>query len=172
MPDDATPTDEPHWLDETELDAWRQFLPLLMLLPLELDRQLQRDSSLSLMEYCVMAGLSAAPDRSMRMSVLAMWSGAQLPRLSQMAGRLEAKGWLVRSPDPTDGRYTLATLTDAGFDVLAAAAPAHVSNVRRLVIDPLTRGQVKQLGAISTRVLDAIYPGSTFPPDLESSTRD
>ncbi|WP_157879946.1 hypothetical protein [Streptomyces natalensis] len=35
-----------------------------------------------------------------------------LPRLSQVAGRLEKRAWVRRSPDPTDGRCTVATLTD------------------------------------------------------------
>lgn len=160
----AGTTDDVPWLDEEELEAWRPVGPMLLLLPLELDRQLQRDSGITLMEYLVMAGLSAAPDRSRRMSTLATWTGAQLPRLSQVASRMEARGWLTRSADPSDGRYTLATLTDVGFDVLAAAAPGHVRNVRRLVIDPLTRSQVRQLGGIASRILGAIHPDETFPP--------
>lgn len=162
---DVDSPEEPRWLDEEELQAWRPFAPLMLLLPLELDRQLQRDSDLSLLEYYVMAGLSAAPERTMRMSTLAAWSGSQLPRLSQVVSRMEGRDLITRRPDPTDGRYTLATLTDHGFEVLEEAAPGHVGNVRRLVIDPLTHGQVKQLGSISTRILGVIRPGEEFPPE-------
>ena len=165
MVDSCPGMGEPRWLDEVERDTWLRFAPLMLLLPLELDRQLQRDSGISLMDYYVMSGLSAAPDRSLRMSTLATWTGMQLPRLSQVAGRMEARGWITRRPDPADGRYTLAALTDAGFEVLEAAAPGHVANVRRLIFDPLTRAQVGQLGAASGRILGVVLPGEQQWPD-------
>lgn len=160
MPESTTP---PRWLDDDELEAWLRLSIVLMRLPLELDRQLHRDSGLSHLEYSIMAGLSDAPERSLRMSLLARWSGAQLPRLSQVVGRMEARGWVSRRPDPDDGRATLATLTDHGFDVLAAAAPGHVEEVRRLVLDPLSPAQVRQLGAAARRIMAAISPDE---PDL------
>ena len=153
----------PRWLDDCELHTWRNFGALLLRLPTELDRQLQRDSDLSLFEYFVLAGLSGAEDRSLRMSTLATWTGAQLPRLSQVASRMEARGWVSRRPDPTDGRYTLATLTDEGFAVLKDAAPGHVEQVRTLFLDPLTRTQVKQLGVIVDRLLTNLSPDAPMP---------
>jgi DNA-binding MarR family transcriptional regulator len=61
-----------------------------------------------------------------------------------------------RSPDPSDGRYTLATLTDEGWDQLVAIAPGHVAAVRNLVIDPLSQQQLRQLGTITRRIAEAI----------------
>jgi DNA-binding MarR family transcriptional regulator len=49
-----------------------------------------------------------------RMSTLAGCSNSSLSRLSRAVARLEAKDWVRRAPDPGDGRFTLATLTDAG----------------------------------------------------------
>ena len=63
-----------------------------------------------------------------------------------------------RSPDPADGRYTLATLTDDGWDKVVEAAPQHVTEVRRAVFDPLTRTQVRQLTTIGQRILRVIVP--------------
>lgn len=154
----------PRWLDDLEMDTWLSVAPMLVRLPLELDRQLQRDSNLSLIEYHVLAGLSAQVNRSLRMSTLARWAGAQLPRMSQVASRMEARGWMVRRPDPQDRRTTLATLTDAGFAVLEAAAPGHVEAVRRLVLDPLSRAQVRHLGTICEKVLHAIEPDAVHRP--------
>ncbi|MEV7906413.1 hypothetical protein [Streptomyces anulatus] len=37
--------------------------------------------------------------------------------------RLEAKDWVQRTPDPTDGRFTLATLTEDGWTPPSKAAP-------------------------------------------------
>ena len=63
-----------------------------------------------------------------------------------------------RTPDPVDGRYTLAILTDAGWGKVVATAPGHVEEVRRLVFDPLTKAQQRQLRDIGRRVMRAIDP--------------
>ena len=71
---------------------------------------------------------------------------------------LEKRGWLRRVPDPADGRYTLAILTDEGWEKVRASAPGHVEEVRRLVFDPLTKAQQRQLRELSRRILHAIDP--------------
>jgi len=148
--------DEPRWLDDEEQQTWLAMVTMLVSLPAALDAQLQRDAGISHFEYQVLAGLSMSPDRTLRMSDLADFAEASLSRLSHTAKRLERKGWLTRSPDPADGRFTLATLTDAGWDKVTATAPGHVAEVRRLVIDPLTKVQAKQVREISHRVSQAI----------------
>ena len=149
---------EPRWLTAEERDAWYALGSLIMRLPPALDAQLQRDAGISHFEYQVMAGLSEAPDRTMRMSDLAVIAEGSLPRLSQVVGRLEKRGWVRRTPDPADGRYTLAILTEDGWDKVVQTAPGHVEAVRTLVFDPLTKAQVQQLTNIGRRVTRAIDP--------------
>lgn len=74
------------------------------------------------------------------MSELAALANGSLSRLSNVVKRFEKKGWVQRSPDPEDGRYTIAALTDAGFAVVEAAAPVHMRAVRELVLDKLNAG--------------------------------
>ena len=90
------------------------------------------------------------------MSTLAMLAEGSLPRLSQAVGRLERRGWVRRTADPADGRYTLAILTDDGLAKVTETAPGHVEEVRRLVFDPLTRTQSRQLREIGRRIMTAI----------------
>jgi DNA-binding MarR family transcriptional regulator len=149
---------EPRWLTAEEMPTWFAVVSLMIRLPAALDAQLQLDAGLSHFEYQVLAGLSEAPDRSLRMSVLAMLAEGSLPRLSQVVGRLERRGWVRRVPDPGDGRYTLAVLTDEGLVKVEATAPGHVAEVRRLVFDPLTKAQVRQLRDIGRRIIRAIDP--------------
>ncbi len=92
------------------------------------------------------------------MSELAALADGSLSRLSQVVSRLERKGWVRRSPDPADGRYTLATLTQAGWEKVVETAPGHVEEVRRVVFDPLTKTQVHQLTAIGQRILRVLVP--------------
>ncbi len=149
-------TEEPRWLDADESATWLALHHMITRLPAALDADLQRNADLSFFEYQVLAGLSMRPGRQTRMSDLAEFSAASLSRLSHTARRLESKGWLYRTPDPTDGRYTLAVLTDSGWDKVRATAPGHVAEVRRLLIDALTKTQYKQLRQISERVNEAI----------------
>ena len=153
----------PRWLDDGEMETWSALAALVIRLPAALDAQLRRDSGLSHFEYQVMAGLSESSSRTMRMSILAALADGSLSRLSQVIAKLERRGWVTRAPDPSDGRFTLATLTNAGYAQVVDAAPGHVETVRRLVLDPLTKAQQRQLGQISRRVLDAVDPDSPIP---------
>src|SRR5262249_47156384 len=92
------------------------------------------------------------------MSALATQAGGSLPRLSQVVARLEQRGWVRRTPDPADGRYTLAILTGHGQEKVTQAAPGHVQEVRRLVFDPLTKAQPRQLREIGQRITRPIDP--------------
>ena len=150
---------EPRWLDPEEQQAWRALASTLVRLPAALDAQLHHDAGISHFEYQVLALLSEAPGHTLRMSALAAQAGGSLPRLSQVVARLERRGWVRRTPDPADGRYTLATLTGQGQAKVTQAAPGHAQEVRRLVLGPLTKTQSRQLREISRRILRAIDPG-------------
>jgi DNA-binding MarR family transcriptional regulator len=149
---------EPRWLDAEEGQAWLALASTLVRLPAALDAQLRRDAGISHFEYQVLALLSEAPGRTLRMSELAMLAEGSLPRLSQVIARLERRGWVRRTPDPADGRYTLAILTDEGQAKVTEAAPGHVEEVRRLVFDPLTKAQSRQLREIGRRIMRATDP--------------
>jgi DNA-binding MarR family transcriptional regulator len=147
---------EPRWLDAEEAQAWLALASTLIRLPSALDAQLHQDAGISHYEYQALAMLSQEPDRTLRMSVLATRTEGSLPRLSQVAARLERRGWVRRTPDPADGRYTLAILTGEGLAKVTQAAPGHVEEVRRLVFDPLTNAQSRQLREICRRIMRAI----------------
>ena len=93
---------EPRWLTDEELTAWLRLIALAELLPSRLDAQLRRDSALTHFEYQVLAMLSEAPERTLRMSWLARRTNATLPRLSHVVRRLEERGLVnVRHGDGT-----------------------------------------------------------------------
>jgi DNA-binding MarR family transcriptional regulator len=148
--------DEPRWLDDEEQAAWRRLAAVILKLPSELEAQLQRDAGMSHFEYWVIALLSEAPDRSLRLSQLAAQSNASLSRLSHVVTRLEQRGWVARRPCPDDARATLAVLTDEGRDQVVAAAPGHVGAVRRFVFDGLDPAQVDDLARVCDAILDRI----------------
>ena len=144
----------PRWLDDEQQQAWRELIAFVARLEDVLDRQLQRDAGMPHAYYQVLAMLSEAPARTLRMSELARRTTSSPSRLSHAVARLEEKGWVRRDRHPTDRRGALATLTDEGFAVLAAAAPGHVEAVRQLLFDRLDRDQVRQLRSIFGRLND------------------
>jgi DNA-binding MarR family transcriptional regulator len=144
------------WLTAAELDSWLAVVRLICWLPWSLDQQLRRGSDLGMVEYQVLAVLSGAPERTMRMSSLAVLTNASLSRLSHLVKRLEARGLVRREPDPADGRFTNAILTEKGFQTLAKAAPGHVAHVRSLVIDVLSSEQLRRLGIAADRIMSRI----------------
>ena len=121
-----------------------------------LECQLERESGLSFIEYHALARLSEEPDRTLRMSELAMVTNASLSRLSHLVTRLEKWGFVRREPDKTDGRFTNAILTKAGLAELVASAPAHVAAVRQLVIDEFSPAELDQLGEFCERIVDRV----------------
>ena len=152
------------WLDEDEQRTWRNFLATSELLYGALDRQLQRDAGITHASYIVLAMLSEAPDRSLRMSDLAVKANSSPSRLSHAVARLEARGWVRREPAPKDGRGTVAVLTDAGLDMLVETAPGHVRAVREHLFDQLTPEQVRALGDVCATVLDGLDPNRVARP--------
>ena len=153
---------EARWLNDDERQAWLRLLAVVELLPGALETQLRRDSGLTHFEYYVIAMLSEAPGRTLQMSWLARRTNATLPRLSHVVRRLEERGLVERTASPDDGRATDARLTDLGWDAVVDAAPGHVENVRRLILDPLTPEQVEQMRTIGDALLTVLDPDGTM----------
>jgi DNA-binding MarR family transcriptional regulator len=148
----------PRWLDETERAAWLRLVAVVELLPGVLESQLRAEAGLTHFEYYVLAMLSEAPARTLRMTSLAQRTNATLPRLSHVVKRLSERGLIERFPCPEDGRATNARLTEAGWDTVVATAPGHVATVRHHVVDPLTRTQLRQLREIGDALLAKLDP--------------
>jgi DNA-binding MarR family transcriptional regulator len=167
-----TPSDVPPALTPEELDTWAGLATVLEWLPAALDAQLQRDAQLTHFEYGVLYALAQAPDTTLRMSVLSGFANSSLSRLSRAATRLESKGWMRRAPDPADGRFTLAILTDLGRRKVEEAAPGHAQLVRGLVLDRLTNAQQRQLREITRRIAGGIRPDGAWTPPPAGARSD
>ncbi|HAM27373.1 MAG TPA: MarR family transcriptional regulator [Microbacteriaceae bacterium] len=161
--------DDTPWLSADQLDAWKKFVAVVELLPGVLDSQLQRDAELSHFEYFVLAMLSEAPGKRLRMTELASETNATLPRLSHVVSRLEKRGYLERTTCADDRRAINAALTDAGWNKVTATAPGHVRTVRENVIDVLDGDDIAHLDRIMARLLDRLDPENRFGPRASAS---
>ncbi|GIG90538.1 MarR family winged helix-turn-helix transcriptional regulator [Plantactinospora endophytica] len=145
-------SDQTPWLTPDEKDAWTGLVSLVLLLPGRLEAPLQQAAGLTLFEYLTLSHMSEAPERRLRMSELAYLANGSLSRLSNVVKRFEQRGWVERFPDPVDGRYTIAALTDTGYGVVVAAAPTHVRSVRQFVLDPLSAADQRALTRIAAKL--------------------
>jgi DNA-binding MarR family transcriptional regulator len=147
---------ETAWLDDDQQRAWRQLLSMMMELPAALESDLQRTTGLTTFEYLVLANLSEADDRTLRMSELAASANSSLSRLSHVVRRLEGNGLVLKRACAEDGRVSVVELTKAGMRRVAAAAPLHVAKVRELVVEPLTKAELMRLGRTAQAITDRI----------------
>ncbi|WP_159619642.1 MarR family winged helix-turn-helix transcriptional regulator [Arthrobacter zhaoguopingii] len=146
----------PRWLTPDERRAWLALYAVSTLLPGTLDAHLFREARITLFDYHVLAMLSESEDESLPMSELAARSNASLSRLSHVAKKLEARGWLSRRPSTHDGRVTTAVLTAEGMDAVQRLAVKHVDKVRELVFDSLDKRDTADLERVGRKILAAI----------------
>jgi DNA-binding MarR family transcriptional regulator len=96
------------------------------LLDLQIARDLNHDSGLSETDYDVLSTLSESPEQMLRLGDLAahmLWSKS---RLSHHITRMQQRGLVARQDCAADGRGAMLTLTEAGWQAIRSAAPAHV----------------------------------------------
>lgn len=159
-----TRSESPAGLTPAQLEVWAAVATLLERLPAALDAQLQRDSGLTHFEHGLLFALATAPDRTLRLSTLAGYANCTLSRLSRAITRLENKSLVRRETDPSDGRASLAILTDEGDEKLRQSTPAHHALVEKLVFAPLSEAQTRQLGAITRTINATIDPAPAWTP--------
>jgi DNA-binding MarR family transcriptional regulator len=150
------PTTEPRWLDEREARAWRGYTRMRIELEAALNRHLARRSGLSHADYAVLVELSEAPAGRLRAFQLGRALRWEKSRLSHHLKRMETRGLVCREDCAEDGRGSEVALTADGRVAIEAAAPAHVEDVRRLMIDHLTPQQLENLAATAESVLAAL----------------
>jgi DNA-binding MarR family transcriptional regulator len=149
----------PKWLNSTEMKAWREYIVSSRRLLEALDLDLA-DHDLSMADYEILAQLSDAPNRRMRMSELADVAMLSRSRLSHRMKVMEKAGWIKRESCPSDKRGSFAVMTAKGWKAIAAAAPDHVESVRNRFIDHLSKTDQVALAAIFEKVGTALREDS------------
>jgi len=152
-----------YWLDTDQQQNWRHLVALLMTLPTAIESDLQRTAGITMFEYLVLANLSEAEEATLRMTDLAYRANSSLSRLSHVVSRLAKRGWVRKRPCATDGRVSEVVLTKTGRAKVVRAAPDHARLVQELVIAPLTRPQLKALGASAATIVERIAERNNVP---------
>lgn len=145
---------EARWLDAGQQRSWRALMMGMTLLMERLDDDLSREFGMSLTEYEVLVRLSERPGRAMRMAQLADAMAHSRSRVTHTVARMEGAGYVTRGTTPEDGRGVVATMTEAGYDLLVRAAPCHVESVRRNVVDLVPAEDFAAVGRVFDTVAD------------------
>ncbi len=144
------------WLTADEQRAWRTYVRMSSLLPAQLNRQLLRDSGLTLPEYEVLVKLSEAPGRRLRPFQICEALNWEQSRLSHQLTRMQRRGLVDRQECEADGRGAFVVLTTAGAASIETAAPGHVAAVRRLMFDRLSDDQRAAFERACSAIVEAL----------------
>lgn len=102
-------------------------------------------------EYEILVRLDGAGG-AMRIGEIADECVAPRPRISQTLKRVEARGWITRRADETDGRGSIAELTPEGDAALVASAAEHAEIITEHLLEPLSDAELDALGLMMERV--------------------
>lgn len=141
----------PRWLNPREMKAWRAYIIASRRLLEALDSDLV-GFDLTMPDYEVLAQLSDAPGRRMRMSELAELAMVSKSRLSHRMKVMEKAGWVKREVCKEDKRGFWAVMTEKGWKAIVAAAPSHVASVRKRFVDQLSAKEQESLASIFTHL--------------------
>ncbi len=145
-------TSDGGWLTAEEQQAWRLFLRFQRTFADRLSAEMG-SHRIDFSDFEVLALLSEAPDRQLRMFELANVVVSGASRLTYRIDSLVRRGLVERIPCLTDRRGSFACLTDDGLAVVELLAPIHVAGVRRYLFDLLGPGELAAMTALLSRSL-------------------
>lgn len=122
--------------------AWHAFIRAHARVVRLLESELESEQGLSLPAYEVLAHLSEAPERRLRMSDLAAVSVLTPSGLTRVVDRLVREGYVERQRCASDARVVYAAVTEAGVARVEQAYPTHLHGVRQHLVDRLSPAQL------------------------------
>jgi DNA-binding MarR family transcriptional regulator len=105
------------------------------------------DDEVSFTEYDVIFNLYRQPDRALRIRDLNRHLLLSQPSVSRLLDRLAARGLVVKQPDASDARGTIAVLTERGAEVFRRVGAQHARSIiaRMSVLDADERTRLGEL---------------------------
>ena len=151
-------------LSPAQYRAWVAYMRVQLRMNYEINRQLQRDSALSLADYHVLNALSNAPDHRLQITDLAALIGWERSRLSHHLRRMCDRGLTKRVQSEDDGRATDAVLTKKGMAAIVAAAPGHAGLIRKFFFEPLPDELIAPFTAALEHIQASLNLNASLPP--------
>lgn len=107
---------------------------------------------LTLPQFNVLMVLSASSSGSLPLFELNAQLVSTPPNTTWLTTRMQERGLVIKTRDPSDGRVVLLELTEAGWAVLGDAAPLVFATEKEL-LEGLTRSELAILGDLLNRLI-------------------
>jgi DNA-binding MarR family transcriptional regulator len=114
---------------DPRLVPWRAFLTAHARISRRLDDELRAEHDLTLAEYDALLTIAEAPERRIRMHLLADRLVLSKSGVTRLVDRLLADGLVTRATCLSDARGAEAVLTDAGLERLRRASRSHLRGI-------------------------------------------
>lgn len=137
---------------EIRAHGWRRLVALHSFIEVCLEKELQREHGLSVVEFTVLEALSRQADWHMRMQQLARAAALSSSATTRLVNRLEERGLLRRILCEDDRRGIYTELTDAGRHLLDQARPTHDQVLERRLDEA---EQIPELTGLAASLLAA-----------------
>ena len=159
-PQSGTGADDAAGLDAAELDTYFALMEAVSLLQHSVEQQLRAEGDLSYVQFQLLGRLADAHG-PLTMTQLADGVVYSRSGLTYQAGLLAKAGLIDRGSFSEDERATLVTITEKGLALFMQVLPGHVQVTRRLLFNPLSEDDLRDLGQLMTRIRDHMR---TQPP--------
>ncbi|KKC00089.1 MarR family winged helix-turn-helix transcriptional regulator [Mycolicibacter arupensis] len=148
-------------LNGIEQHCWTQFLDCSLNLVAAVNICLKGAHDLSIRDVLLLELLSQPNRREHRLCALAEALRVSQGQLSTQIRRLEAQGWITRSPTRGDPRGILPRITSEGHKRLHAVMETYAQGVRAHYLDQLGREQMLNLVDSCQRINESLSTIST-----------
>jgi DNA-binding MarR family transcriptional regulator len=128
-----------------------------------LDEELRAEHDLSFAEYDAILTIAQAPDRRIRMGLLAEEVLLSKSGVTRLIDRLVQDGLVERSACLADARGAEAVLTERGLDRLRAASRTHLRGISEHFLAVMDAASLETLERSMTAVARQAGPGEGDP---------
>lgn len=139
-------------LDLAERQAWQHYLEAVLRFDAVLNRALNADHQLSVIDLRVLDILAKSSDGSARMGDVAGLLGATRRQMTNRMDRLGERGLVRRERDPQDKRGVVALLTDDGRTMIDQAIISYAKAVSTYLLGSLSTRQVNTVAENCWRI--------------------
>jgi DNA-binding MarR family transcriptional regulator len=157
------PVTRPLTARDPRLAPWRAFLLAHARVSRRLDEELRAEHDLSFAEYDALLTIAQAPERRIRMGLLAEEVLLSKSGVTRLIDRLVTDGLVQRSACLADARGAEAVLTERGLDRLRAASRTHLRGISEHFLGIMDGADLATIERSMTAVARQAGPGKSDP---------
>jgi DNA-binding MarR family transcriptional regulator len=146
--------------DDPSLAPWRAFLIAHARVSRRMDEELRAEHDISFAEYEALLHIAQAPDRRIRMGLLAEQVLLSKSGVTRLIDRLVGDGLVERSACASDARGAEAVLTRRGLDRLRAASRTHLRGIDEHFLAVVDESELAVLERAMTAIARQAGPGA------------